>query len=190
MAYIQFKDGEGALKNRKSTGTGASDSPFIAIVSLEGATPDTTTGDLAAINTATTGTHTAADIIAGAVSATHMQCDVLTLPSVKGSVTTVHNGIADTATSTEVDCTGYNALIVHAVVTGAQAWTFAVQGAMTTGGTYAAAYDGGDAMSVASISTSIVVVWKGITDFVKIVATRTGSASTCVVKVQPVNIAR
>ena len=189
MAHIQFKDGEGSLKNRKSTGTGASNDAFIAVVSLEGDTPDTAAGDLAAINAATSSTLIATGVIAGAVSATHMQCDVLTLPAVKGSVTTVHNGIANTATSAEVDCTGYNALIVHAVVTGAENWTFAVQGAMTTGGTYAAMYEGATAMSVGTISTSIVVVWKGITDFVKIVATRTGSASTCVVKVQPIKLA-
>lgn len=105
----------------------------------------------------------------------------------KGSVTTAHNAITATTTSTEVDCTGYNGLIVHATMTGSKVWEVKVVGSPTTGGTFVDCYDAATQMTLTS-STGKCVLWKGIPEFVKIVATEHSDGGACTVVVQPVMI--
>lgn len=105
----------------------------------------------------------------------------------KGSVTTAHNAITATTTSTEVDCTGYNGLIVHATMTNSREWEVKVVGSPTTGGTFVDCYDAATQMTLTS-STGKCVLWKGIPEFVKIVATENSDGGACTVVVQPVMI--
>ena len=105
----------------------------------------------------------------------------------KGSVTTAHNAITATTTSTEVDCTGYNGLIVHATMTDSKTWEVKVVGSPTTGGTFVDCYDAATQMTLTS-STGKCVLWKGIPEFVKIVATENSDGGACTVVVQPVMI--
>ncbi len=105
----------------------------------------------------------------------------------KGSVTTAHNAITATTTSTEVDCTGYNGLIVHATMTDSKEWKVKVVGSPTTGGTFVDCYDAATQMTLTS-STGKCVLWKGIPEFVKIVATENSDGGACTVVVQPVMI--
>jgi len=105
----------------------------------------------------------------------------------KGSVTTAHNAITATTTSTEVDCTGYNGLIVHATMTDSKEWEVKVVGSPTTGGTFVDCYDAATQMTLTS-STGKCVLWKGIPEFVKIVATENSDGGACTVVVQPVMI--
>jgi len=105
----------------------------------------------------------------------------------KGSVTTAHNAITATTTSTEVDCTGYNGLIVHATMTDWKKWEVKVVGSPTTGGTFVDCYDAATQMTLTS-STGKCVLWKGIPEFVKIVATENSDGGACTVVVQPVMI--
>lgn len=105
----------------------------------------------------------------------------------KGSVTTAHNAITATTTSTEVDCTGYNGLIVHATMTDSKVWEVKVVGSPTTGGTFVDCYDAATQMTLTS-STGKCVLWKGIPEFVKIVATENSNGGACTVVVQPVMI--
>jgi len=127
----------------------------------------------------------AADIIAGAVSTSRMQVDLV---GTKGSVTTAHDGITETATSTEIDCGGYNALLVETVVTvAAKNWTVKVTGSLSTGGTFGDCYEGATLMSYQTNSSKIAI-WKGIPRYVKIVATEDEDTGTCTVRVQPVMV--
>lgn len=111
----------------------------------------------------------------------------------KGGVTTVHSAIADTATSDEVDCRGYNAILVEAgVFSAAENWTFKVQGCMVSGGTFVDWYEMANTgiMTLMSYQCNAArgFIFKGIPDYVKIVATRDGGASAVTVKVQPLNV--
>jgi hypothetical protein len=111
----------------------------------------------------------------------------------KGSVITAHDAITETATSAEIDCTGYNAVLIEAIITEAtQNWTFSLQGALTSGGTYADLYELANTGSMAAMSyqtnASKVFLFKGIPDFIKIVATEDVDGATVTVKVQPLNM--
>jgi len=111
----------------------------------------------------------------------------------KGGATTVHSAIANTATSAEIDCRGYNAILVEAgVFSAAENWTFKVQGCMVSGGTFVDWYEMANTgvMTLMSYQCNAArgFVFKGIPDYVKIVATRDGGASAVTVKVQPLNV--
>lgn len=143
-----------------------------------GPLPDTSGSDLAGI-------HSSADTIAGAISSSRMQVD---LKGTKGSVTTAHSAITETATSSEIDCSGYNALLVETIVTvAAKNWTVKVTGCLSTGGTFGDCYDGSTLMSYQT-NASKIAIWKGIPNFVKIAATEDEDTGTCTVRVQPINI--
>lgn len=163
---------------RKSDGSGTTADPHIPIVRLADHLPDTATDDLAAIRYDT-------DILTGAISSARMQVDI---KGTKGSVTTAHNAITATTTSNEINCSGYNALLVETVVTIAvKNWTTKVTGCLSTGGTFGNCYEGTTLMS-SQTNSSKIVVWKGIPNFVKIVATEDEDTGTCTVRVQPINI--
>lgn len=156
---------------------------------------DTAAGDLAAISLATTAL--AESITAGSNIIGKVSIDQTTpgttnavhasIVGTKGSVTTAHNAITATTTSTEVDCTGYNGLIVHATMTDSKEWEVKVVGSPTTGGTFVDCYDAATQMTLTS-STGKCVLWKGIPEFVKIVATENSDGGACTVVVQPVMI--
>lgn len=111
----------------------------------------------------------------------------------KGGVTTIHSAIADTATSAEIDCRGYNAILIEAgVFSAAENWTFKVQGCMISGGTFVDWYEmvNTGTMTLMSYQCNAArgFIFKGIPDYVKIVATRDGGASAVTVKAQPLNV--
>jgi len=110
----------------------------------------------------------------------------------KGNVTTVHSAITATATSVIVDCTGYNALLVEFVISGAANWTVSLTGSLTRGGTYGSLYELANTGSMAAMSYQLnsnrVFLFKGIPDWVKVVATEDAGAETVTVRVQPLNV--
>lgn len=111
----------------------------------------------------------------------------------KGSVTTAHSAIADTATSTEISCVGFNSVLLSVgPFSDVQNWTFKIQGCLTTGGTFVDWYELANTGSMAAMSYQCSAArgftFKGIPDYIKVVATRDGTASTVTVKVQPFNV--
>jgi hypothetical protein len=111
----------------------------------------------------------------------------------KGAVTTAHNAITEGATSAEIDCRGFNSILVEvAISVAAKLWTTKVQGCMVSGGTFIDCYEQANTgvMTLMSYqtSTSKIFVFKGIPDYVKIVATEDEDAATITVKVQPCNL--
>lgn len=111
----------------------------------------------------------------------------------KGSVTTAHSAITATATSTEIDCSGYNAILIEAGISvAAKNWTFKVQGCLISGGIFIDCYELANTgtMTLMSYQTnaSRIFVFKGIPDHVKIVATEDEDGATVTVKVQPLNL--
>lgn len=107
----------------------------------------------------------------------------------KGTVTTAHSDIIATATSKAIDTKGYNALLVYFTISAAQNWTIKVQGSDSRNGTYADCYELANTGSMAAMSYQLnanrVFLFKGIPDWVKIVATEDADGATVTVKVQP-----
>ena len=110
-----------------------------------------------------------------------------------GGVTVAHSAITGTATSAEIDCRGYNSLLVEANITVAtKLWTFKLTGCLTSGGTFSDVYELANTgvMTVMSYqtSTSKIFLFRGIPSFVKIVATEDEDGATVSVRVQPLNL--
>lgn len=104
----------------------------------------------------------------------------------KGNVTLAHNAISATATSSEIPTVGYNAVLIHVVISGTGTWNVKVQNSPTSGGTFVDAYDGSTQLSTGDITASRCVLFRGITDYIRIVATEVADGATCTVRVIPV----
>jgi 3-deoxy-D-manno-octulosonic acid (KDO) 8-phosphate synthase len=110
----------------------------------------------------------------------------------KGDITTVHTAITATATSAIVDCRGYNAILIDFTISGTANWTISLTGSLNRNGTYKALYELANTGSMAAMSyqtnASRLFIFKGIPDWVKVVATEDADGQTVTVKVQPLNI--
>ena len=110
----------------------------------------------------------------------------------KGNVITVHDAITATTTSQPIDCRGYNAVQIQAILSTTQNWTFKVQGSMSRNGIYADCYELANTGSMAAMSyqtnASKMFLFKGIPDWIKIVATEDADGATATVYVQPLNV--
>lgn len=108
----------------------------------------------------------------------------------KGAITTAHSAITDTATSAEIDCRGFNSLLVHFVSdANDKTWTISVLGAMGSGLTFVPLLDKATGLAASEITTDIsgFFVISNIPDYIKIVATKTDDGATVTCKVQPFN---
>jgi hypothetical protein len=109
----------------------------------------------------------------------------------KGAVTTAHSAITATATSAEIDCRGFNSLLIHLVTASTdKTWTISILGATGSGLTFAPHLDKTTGLADSVIATDIsgFFVVNDIPDYVKIVATDTDDTSTAMtLKVQPFN---
>lgn len=110
----------------------------------------------------------------------------------KGGVTTAHSAITATATSEEIDCRGYNAVLVEVTISAAFNWTFKVQGCMVSGGPFVDCYEqantGVQTLMSCQCNASRIFLFRGIPDYIKIVATEDEDGATVTVKVQPLNL--
>jgi hypothetical protein len=108
----------------------------------------------------------------------------------KGAITTVHSAITETATSAEVDCRGYNSMLVHWVSSATdKTWVISVTGAMGSGLTFVPLLDKATGLAASEITTDIsgFFVINNIPDYIKVVATETDDGATVTCKVQPFN---
>lgn len=108
----------------------------------------------------------------------------------KGAVTTAHSAITATATSAEIDCRGFNSLLVHWVSSATdKTWVISVTGATDSGLTFVPLLDKTTGLAASEITTDIsgFFVISNIPDYVKIVATETDDGATVTCKVQPFN---
>lgn len=107
----------------------------------------------------------------------------------KGTVSTPHSAITATATSAEINCCGYNSLLIHWVSSATdKTWTIQVLGAMTTGATFVEWITSAGASNLYTTDVSGFFVVTGIPDFIKIVATEVDDGATVTCKVQPFNM--
>ncbi len=111
----------------------------------------------------------------------------------KGGIITAHNAITATATSNEIDCRGYNAVLIEvAISVAAKNWTFKVQGCMVSGGTFVDCYEQANTGVMTLMSyqcnASRMFLFRGIPDYIKLVATEDEDGATVTVKAQPLNV--
>jgi len=111
----------------------------------------------------------------------------------KGAVSTVHNAITGTALSAEIDCTGYNAILIEvAISVSVKNWTFSLQGCLASGGTCVQIYELANTGSMAAMSSqcnaSRMFLFKGIPNYIKVNANEDEDGATVTVKVQPINV--
>jgi hypothetical protein len=115
----------------------------------------------------------------------------------KGGVTTAHNAITATATSVEIDTTGYNWVSVECAVSAIASgnWAIELTGCAVAGGTYGTLYklkDDGTQVAYPSVTlnangTAILQYFIGGVNYIKVKATRTTDGTlTC--KVTPFNV--
>jgi len=114
----------------------------------------------------------------------------------KGGITVAHNAIVATATSAEIDCRGFNTISVEMAASALSSgnWVGAIHGCAVSGGTFGPCYSPKDdgtnvAQAIAAISANgnTTYYFRGIPNFVKIVATRTTDGTlTCTVT--PMNL--
>jgi len=110
----------------------------------------------------------------------------------KGAVTLAHSAIAATATSAAISCEGYNGILVDVEFSGAQNWTFKVQGSTLENGTYKDLYEmvntGTMTLMSYQCNASRIFIFKGVPHWVKIVATEDVNGVSVTVRVQPINV--
>lgn len=120
------------------------------------------------------------------------QSNPLPIGMAKGSVINALKAITQTTTSPKIDCRGYNAVLVEVSISAAKNWTFKVQGCMTSGGTFVDMYELANTGTMAAMSyqtnSSKMFVFKGIPDYIKIVATKNEDGASVTVNVQPCNL--
>lgn len=111
---------------------------------------------------------------------------------IKGNVTTAHSAIDATTTSAKIDCRGFNAILIDVEFSGTANWTFKVQGSLIENGTYKDCYElantGTQTLMSYQCNANRMFLFKGIPDWVKIVATEDANGQTVTVKVQPLNV--
>jgi len=106
----------------------------------------------------------------------------------KGAVTVAHNLIEVGATSSEINTEGYNAIMIQEVITVAvKLWTVKLTGSLISGGTFSDVYDNNVLCSMQTNSSKIAL-FKGIPQFLKIVATEDEDTGKCTVRYQLINI--
>lgn len=109
----------------------------------------------------------------------------------KGSVVTALKDKAATSTSEKIDCTGYNSVLVQVILNATKNWTIKIQGSLTENGTYADCYELANTGEMALMShqtnASSVFCFKGIPDWIKVVATEDEDGAKITVHVQPFN---
>jgi len=108
----------------------------------------------------------------------------------KGAVTTAHSAITATATSAEIDCRGFNSLLIHWVSNATdKTWVISITGSTGSGLTFVPLLDKTTGLAASEITTDIsgFFVISNIPDYIKIVATETDDGATVTCKVQPFN---
>ena len=107
----------------------------------------------------------------------------------KGAIIIAHDAITATTTSAEIDCRGYNSLLVAWSSDATdKTWTIGLIGSMTSGGTFVAHLDAAGAAIVYTTDKSGWYTVTGIPDYVKIVATEVDDGATVSCSVQPFNV--
>ena len=114
---------------------------------------------------------------------------ILAIKKPKGVATLVHDEITTTATSTVVNCIGYNSLLIFWESSATdKTWTIQVLGSTSLTGTYVPWITSAGLDNTYTTDISGFFIVQGIPDYVKIVATETDNGATVSCTIQPLNL--
>ncbi len=106
----------------------------------------------------------------------------------KGIEKTAHSAITATATSEYFNMIGYSLLLIETDFTaGSGTWEVSVLGCLTETGTYVPWNEGTAELSTGSLTADSGNAFKGIPNFIKILATESVDGATITVRVQAFN---
>ncbi len=111
----------------------------------------------------------------------------------KGSPISAISAAEATTTSAAIDARGKNAVLLKITIADAtQNWTIKLTGSFTKTGTYVDIYELANTGSMAAMSyqtnASKMILFKGIPDYIKVVATEDVNGAKCSVDVQLLNV--
>lgn len=110
----------------------------------------------------------------------------------KSSPITVIDSARATTTSSPVDARGKNAILVKIALSAARNWTIKLQGSFKRGGDYVDLYEQANTGNMITMShqtdASKMILFKGIPDWIKVVATEDIDGAKCTVEVQLINV--
>ena len=110
----------------------------------------------------------------------------------KGSPIAAISAAEATTTSIPIDAKGKNAALLKIALSGAANWTIKLTGCFTRNGTYVDLYELANTGVMTQMShqtnTSRMILFKGIPDWIKVVATEDVDGQTCSVDVQLLNM--
>lgn len=110
----------------------------------------------------------------------------------RGIVTTVHSAITSTATSAAVDCRGFNGVLIDFTISGAANWTISITGCDEATGTFKPVYEQVNTGTMTLLSYQLnsnrIFGFKGVPNYIKVVATEDAGAETVTVKAQPIKL--
>jgi hypothetical protein len=134
--------------------------------------------------------------LATAISSATDSIDVAKMSA--GGLVTAHSAITATATSSEVDCRGFNSVRIEREITATSAsgWIATITGSEVSGGTFGAiSKDVGITQTAVPALASITAIGKTTyiltgcnTNFIKITETLGGGTGTITTKVVPFNV--
>lgn len=105
----------------------------------------------------------------------------------KGNTTTALSAVSATTLSSSIDCTGFTSVLVAIVCNDSGVWNVALTGSPIDEGIFLPLYDGAYKLETGNISDARIMLFRGIPDFLKVIATLISGAGTCDVIVQPLN---
>lgn len=107
----------------------------------------------------------------------------------RGNVKTVHSAISATATSSEIQITGYNAVMVSCDITGTGTWKVDIQGRLDSNGVVMDLYDNnGNQLTTGNITADRMQLFLVCPELIKVVATEVADGATLTVTIQPMNV--
>lgn len=111
----------------------------------------------------------------------------------RGPVTTTHAaGTAVSTTSDAVDCRGFNGVLIDFAITGAANWTISITGCDTSTGTFKNVYEQANTGAMVQMSYQLnsnrIFVFKGVPNYIKVVATEDVNGQTVTIKAQPIKL--
>ena len=111
----------------------------------------------------------------------------------KGSPITLMTDAEETTTSAPIDARGKNAVLLKITISAAtQNWTIKLTGCFTRNGTYVDLYELANTGTMTAMShqtnASKMILFKGIPDYVKVVATEDVTGAKCSIEAQLLNV--
>lgn len=111
---------------------------------------------------------------------------------VKGSKIAAIATTDATKTSDPIDARGFNAVLLKITLSGAANWTVKLTGALNRNDAYVDIYEQANTGSFVAMShqtnASKMILFKGIPDWIRVVATEDADGQTCAVEVQLLNV--